>query len=205
MITIEYGTPLSPRDLAAIEEMDHLVYGPGIFTSPGHSRARLDRCPDFFVTAKQDGGRLAGAWSTYPVDARLWERALVTEHILDDDVGPEWIITPRPGEETDLMAFDLVAHPDFRGQGLARRLLEGYRALLRDKMAEGYRFQRLFGYVVTPMGYHMMLRYGAHMVRRVQEGVLFSIDPQQLIVRGAVEGPLPDPPAGLELTGTQSI
>ena len=205
MIAIEYGTPLSPRDLAAIEEMDHLVYGPGIFTSPGHCQARLGRCPDFFVTAKQDGGRLVGAWSTYPVDARLWERALVTEHILDDDVGPEWIITPRPGEQTDLMVFDLIVHPDFRGQGLGRQLMEGYRALLRDKQALGLRFRRLFGFVVSPMGYHMMLRYGAQMVRRVQEGVLFSIDPQQLIVRGAVEGPLPDPPAGLELAGTQSI
>lgn len=200
MIELRYGQPLPSRDFQIIEEMDAEIYGADIFTCPGLANERFRRCPDFFVTAL-DGPRLVGAWSTYPVKPGLWEKVLASGHMLDDDVDPDFIVPLSRERPNDLMAFDLVVDPAYRGRGIANQIMEGYRLLIRRRQEEGYSFRRLFGYVITPMGYHVMKRYGAKLVRPVDEGQLFSIDLDAFLRQGAVPGRVPPPPANLTPLG----
>ncbi len=192
MIQIRYDT-LTLAEFQTIVRMDAAAYGADIFTHPGLAEERFGRCGDFFVTA-YDGGKMVGGWSTYPVKDGLWDAVSQSPRMMDDDVAPDWICPPEKGAARDLMAFDMVIDPHYRGRGIARLLMEGYRASLREKIAAGYVFGRFYGYVITAAGYHMMMRYGAEIVKEVGEGALFAIDMARFLADGAVEGAIPPPP-----------
>lgn len=177
---LHWGKPFPAELLPQLETLDLNVYGAEACEDGGNSYARYLVCPDYFSWCTE-GDRLVAVWCTYPIRTELWDRILASERVLDSEVGPDWILQPGPERPVDLMVFDLQVHPDYRGMGLTRRMMEGYLQLLRLRRAEGCLFRSIMGYVVTRGGRDFISHYGARFFQPQTGGTPFYVALSQLL------------------------
>ncbi len=165
MIRIEYNMPLGEVEFQKVYDLIIKCYGPSVFAYPGRAKARFDRCRDCFILA-WDEDRLVGAFVIYPVTQKLWQYAQNSSAVLDDDVEANDIVPLSKIKPNILMIMDSVTDPEYRHHGLADRMMEALRQWMRDRLNEGYEFERIFAFLVSSAGERLGKKNGG-LVRRI--------------------------------------
>lgn len=182
MVRITFGNSLTEEQFKKVCALIAETYGPGIFTCPGKAEERIRKCPDCFVLA-WDGDRVVGSHSVYPVTRALWERALTSDTLMDDEIGADCILPLSKTGPNILMLMDVVVHPDYQGQGIANRMLDGFHGLIRQLLEEGYELERFFGFTISSGGAHIVEKNGGRVIRVLNDGrtALFEEDPRTVL------------------------
>ena len=103
------------EDFGGICEMERLCFPPNEAEKPENVLRRLRHAPAAFLVAEDAArGALAGFVCGMPTDERSFRDEFFTDESLYDPHGENVIM------------LSLEVHPDYRGMGIARRLMEGF-------------------------------------------------------------------------------
>lgn len=180
-IIIKTGTEISIEQFRDTISLDVQAYGEEVFTSPGLAEKRFEKNRDCMLLA-YDGDTLAGFWCFFPVCDEFVKGVFTSNTYIDDDISPEVILPYSRDKKNNLFAIDLVVDKAYRGRGISSLLLDSFREFLKKKETAGYLFDKIFGFVISGGGKHMMKKYGAEFIWDNGSEALFSIDAQSFII-----------------------
>ena len=113
--------PMNDDDFDTIDVIQHLAYPPGLAETLDVLKSKRNAAPDFCFLACANGAPVGY------VIAHPWLR--------DSSPGLERRIDALPAGCDVVHLHDLVVHPDFHGQGIARELVD---AVMRRATADGF-------------------------------------------------------------------
>ncbi|WP_430487781.1 GNAT family N-acetyltransferase [Priestia flexa] len=121
---ITYHTP-KEQDLSELMVIERLGFTPEEAATESAMKERIQFIADSFIIAKNKQGKITG-YVVGPV---------ISTRYLTDDLFEKTNLNPKEGGFQSVLS--LVVHPDYRGQGIARKLLQELEAVCVNRKREG--------------------------------------------------------------------
>ncbi|TDB55056.1 MULTISPECIES: GNAT family N-acetyltransferase [Bacillaceae] len=121
---ITYHTP-KEQDLSELMVIERLGFTPEEAATESAMKERIQFIADSFIIAKNKQGKITG-YVVGPV---------ISTRYLTDDLFEKTNLNPKEGGFQSVLS--LVVHPDYRGQGIARKLLKELEAVCVNRKREG--------------------------------------------------------------------
>lgn len=121
---ITYHTP-EEQDLSELMVIERLGFTPEEAATESAMKERIQVIADSFIIAKNKQGKITG-YVVGPV---------ISTRYLTDDLFEKTNLNPKEGGFQSVLS--LVVHPDYRGQGVARKLLKELEAVCVNRKREG--------------------------------------------------------------------
>jgi GNAT superfamily N-acetyltransferase len=181
-ITIKGGQELSVEDFMAIIELDCKIYGNEILTNQGMAVKRFLKFKDGIIAAYTKN-TLIGFISFFGVAASVYQRAVVGQEYIDDNLDENDVLPLEKGSANKILILDLAVDESFRHQGISKRLHQSLWDYLRQKHHLGYWVERIFCFAITAAGRKSMESLGGRAIWSKDNITLFELDQEFVLGR----------------------
>ena len=158
MVTILDGKEMTEEQLLQALRLDRQVYSREYWLDTSTALAYLHTCPEIYTYAV-DGNELVAYLNMSFIDESSYI-TLLSGAQNDLCICSANLMSPRSGQKNNLYFSSIVVSPQYRGQGIARRLLARCGEKLAKLAQKGIIFSGVIADVVSPAGEKICRKLG---------------------------------------------
>jgi hypothetical protein len=135
--------------------LDSLVYQPKYQGTYHSVYERYQKNLDSFILVK-DGETIIGYICFFPISQNLYNRILLDNHIMDDDISPVDVLPYTKGCRHHLYIISAVIHPDYRDSEPVVLLTNKFVEFLAKKQKDKYFIDNILASTVSNDGVKLL-------------------------------------------------